>query len=198
MFRNRFEVLQMLKCPSVAICCLYIADKGARSDSTRTFQSLVFGPRLHLHTFELQVLTFCFRFPVDIIISVLEDLLYHHWTNLRKILELSNLDGCWWDSMVEPPSLLLLESHPRLSGNEWFFLLSNKSSWSYPDSFLQMNEQEYSTSHCFIIKLPQSQVHCVFLRFTERFQQALANANPIVSCTVANITLPGTCFHVNT
>lgn len=136
-----------------------IADKEARSDSTGTFQSLVFGPRLHLHSFELQVLTFCFLFPVDIIISVSENLLYRHWTNLRKILKLSNLDRCWWDSMVEPSSLLLLESYPHLSGNEWFFLLSNKSSWLYSDSFLQMNEQERSTSRCFIIKLPQSQVH---------------------------------------
>lgn len=140
--------------------CTVIADKGARSDSTGTFQSLVFGPRLHLHTFELQVLTFCFCFPVDIIISVSENLLFRRWTNLRKNFKLSNMDGCWWDSMVK--------LYPHLSGNEWCFLLSNKSCWLYSDSFLQMNEQECSKSHCFIIKLPQSQVHCVFFTDLQR------------------------------
>lgn len=158
----------------VAICCLHFADKGARSDSTGAFQSLEFGPRLHLHTFELQVRTFCFVSPVDIIINVSEDLLYRHWTNLRKIEKLFsfffNLDGCCWDSMVEPLSLLLLESYPHLSGNARY-LLSNKSCWSYSDSFLQVNEQESSTAQCFIIKLPQSQVNCVFCFFYRDLQR---------------------------
>lgn len=45
----------------------------------------------------------------------------------------------------------------------------------YSDSFLQMNEQECSTSHCFIIKLPQSQVHCVFFVFFYRDLQRDSN-----------------------